>query len=423
MHDLGSGLGPPSERHSAAKIVEFQVEHGPLQNVIYLSIDDGVVVVGGRNALYKLSPDLELEAKESTGPRPDNPQCTPDPLECPQGRTLTDNDNQVLATLTPAYPLVLACGTIWQGICSFHDVQRDLNLSITMDKKSYINYVASRVSTVAFYRGHVLFAGSTYDGRPLDYHPFSVSARVLNGSEFELFSSLLPWNYYASSFVNIDQTLKKSYKVRYVYGTSHDEFAYFVTVQNAGLALELFETRIVRVCHNDLTFGTYTELPVSCGSGESTFPIAQAASAGPESQGDDRLLLVAFGRPSGGRMQENDASAGSAVCSFRMQDVLHAFYKVIGDCSRGEPTAKLSQLYYPPGTRLDCYPYSARYKNFFCEPGDNRYIEGTTSLSGTRVVHLQDRLVTSVTALRQNVSDVAWIGDNKGFLYKVPEPT
>ncbi|CAN8018807.1 unnamed protein product, partial [Ixodes persulcatus] len=401
--------------HSATDIVEFLVEDGPLQNVIYLSIDGGVVVVGGRNALYKLSPDLDLEAKQSTGPRPDNPQCTPDPLECAQGRTLTDNDNQVLLQLGPAHPLVLACGTIWQGICSFHHVRRNLTLSKTMDKKLYVNYVASRISTVAFFLGPVLFAASTYDGRPLDYHPFSVSARDLNSNgSFKLHSS----EDSSASFINVDRTLKKSYKVRYVYGTSHGEFAYFVTVQNAGLALELFETRIVRVCWDDPTFLTYTELPVRCGSGESRYPIAHAASAGPESQGGDRLLLVAFGKPSGGRMQENDPSAGSAVCSFRMHDVEEAFRKAVDDCNAAKPTSKVSHLFHEPGTPQDCTRYDPVDKDDLCVPGVNNYIEGKTSLPGTRVVHLQDRLVTSVTALRQNMSDVAWIGDNKGFLHK-----
>ncbi|KAM7309260.1 hypothetical protein ISCGN_012891 [Ixodes scapularis] len=406
--------------HSATDIVEFLVEDGPLQNVIYLSIDGGVVVVGGRNALYKLSADLDLEAKQSTGPRPDNPQCLPDPLECPQGRTLTDNDNQVLLQLGPAHPLVLTCGTIWQGICSFHHVRRNLTPSRSMDKKLYVNYVASRVSTVTFFLGATLFAASTYDGRPLDYHPFSVSARDLNSNgSFKLHSS----DASSASFVDVDRTLKKSYKVRYVYGTSHNDFAYFVTVQNAGLALELFETRIVRVCWDDPTFLTYTELPVRCGRGKSRFPIAQAASAGPQSQGGDRLLLVAFGKPFGGRMQENDASAGSAVCSFRMQDVEEAFRQAIDDCNAAKPTSQVSHLFHEPGTPQDCTRYDPVDKEDLCTPGMNSYIEGKTFLSGTRVVHLQDRLVTSVTVLRQNMSDVAWIGDNKGFLYKVPEPT
>ncbi|XP_042148087.1 plexin-B1-like [Ixodes scapularis] len=400
--------------HSTAEIVEFEVEHGPLQNVIYLSIDDGVVVVGGRNALYKLSPDLKLEAKKSTGPRLDNPQCTPDPLECAEGRTFTDNDNQVLTTFGPVYPLVLACGTIWQGICSFHDVRKKLNVSITMDKKLYVNYVASRVSTVALSLGHILLAASTYDGRPFNYHPFSVSARVLNsdGSDFKLY-----WlEYYGSSSINISRSLKKSYKVRYVYGTSRDIFAYFIAVHNTGLALELFETRISRVCVTDRTLLTYTELPIRCGRGEFGFPIAQAASAGPGFHGGDGLVLVAFGKPSGGRMQENDASAGSAVCSFRMDDVHDAFYGAIRECDLGKPTSKLSQLYHQRGTNLECHRQKSR--RFFCEPIGNSFIEGTIPLSGTLVLHLQDRLVTSVTVLRQNMSVVAWIGDNKGFLYK-----
>ncbi|CAN7938242.1 unnamed protein product, partial [Ixodes hexagonus] len=53
-----------------------------------------------------------------------------------------------------------------------------------------------------------------------------------------------------------------------------------------------------------------------------------------------------------------------------------------------------------------------------CTPGLNYYIEGKTSLAGRLVVHLPDRLVTSVTVMQQNMTSVAWVGDNKGFLYK-----
>uniref|UniRef100_A0A023FPZ0 Putative plexin a n=1 Tax=Amblyomma cajennense TaxID=34607 RepID=A0A023FPZ0_AMBCJ len=343
---------------SAVDIREFQAPGGPVQNVLYFTVAEkgDVLVVGGRNALYKLSTDnFSLEATYTTGPESDSLQCRPQPLDCSHNRTVTDNDNRVLLQLG-TLPIVLACGTTSQGLCSLHAPLRDLKITKPMDKKLVFNYVASKKSTAAFFGTSdnskaVLFVGSTYDGRPLEYHPYAVSARVLKRAHS---FSLRSEDSTEMSFVNVIERFKKSYLIHYVYGFSHNGFAYFVTVQNKGASLETFETRLVRVCENDGSFFTYTEIPIRCPKDDGQrFTIATSASLGPSGLGDT-VLAVAFGSPFDGRSDVNDPSLGSALCFFDMSRVEEVFRETVVSCNEAKNEAKLSRLFHDDRAELKC---------------------------------------------------------------------
>lgn len=407
---------------SAVDIREFQAPKGPVQNVLYFTTERSgdVLVVGGRNALYKLSTDnFSLEATYTTGPEKDSLDCPPQPLDCSHSRADTENDNRVLVQLG-SHPIVLACGTTSQGICSLHQPLRDLNISKPMDKRLLVNYVASKKSTAAFFgtsnkNKAVLFVGSTYDGRPLEYHPYAVSARFLKQADsFSLRSS----DRTEASFVNVIERFKKSYIIQYVYGFSHNGFAYFVTVQNKGASLEMFETRLVRVCEDDGSFFTYTEVPIQCPKDDGLrFTIATSASLGPfGSVPGSKVLAVAFGRPFGGRLDVNDPSEGSALCFFDMTRVEEAFRETVVSCNEGKSKAKLSRLFHDSQAELMCAPYAPT--DSVCAPGVNSYIEGMLPLIGRATIKLNQRLATSVTVLQQNSMTVIWVGDHQGFLYK-----
>lgn len=412
-------------RTFAADIRHFQAPEGPAQNVLYfVSAPNGdAVIVGGRNALYKLSADnFSLEATYRTGPENDSVECPPYPEECNHSRTVTNNDNRVLLQLG-ALPIVLACGTTSQGMCTLNQPQRDLNVSKPMDKKLVVNYVASRESTAAFFgtgnRKGVLFVGSMYDDRPVEYHPYAVSARQLGSTtSFKLVASERS----RVSFVNVNERLKKSYRIQYVYGFSHNGFAYFVTVQNKGASLESFETRLVRVCEGDDSFLTYMEIPIECPKDAGLrYTIATSASLGPSgmsSTGDETMVLaVAFGSPYGGRMQHNDPSQGSALCFFDMGHVEGAFRRTVENCNMATSKAKLSRLFHSPQAELKCTRYDPG-DDFLCSPGVNNYIEGMLPLTGSAAITLDKRLATSVTVMQQNSTTVIWVGDHVGFLYK-----
>lgn len=411
----------------AVDVKVFQATGGPVQNVVVLnnSKTQDAIIVGGRNALYMLSPaNFSLEAVHSTGPEKDSVECPPDPLDCDHSRTETDNDNRVLLQLS-SHAIVLACGTTSQGMCALHLPLRELRISKAMDKRLNVNYVASKESTVAFFGTGVyeanLFVASTYDRRPLPYHPFAVSSRVLENSQTFALHAHTPTT---ASFVNVYKDFKTSYLIHYVYGFSYNGFAYFVTVQNKGAALDLFETRLVRVCEGDSSFLTYMEMPILCPKDDGLrFTIATSASFGPPSNwggsgpgAGSKMLAVAFGSPINGRRDKNDPKLGSAVCFFDMARIEAAFHETVVKCNEGKNTAKLSRLFHGSHADLKCTSFEP--SDALCSPGPNSYIEGLLPLFGRATITLQERLATSVTLMEQNETMVIWVGDHKGFLYK-----
>ncbi|XP_075551253.1 hepatocyte growth factor receptor-like isoform X1 [Dermacentor variabilis] len=398
---------------------EFSSSKSPLQNVICLRLPgaEDIVVVAGRNALYKLSAEnLSLLAAYATGPQDDNRQCRPYPYYCNYTRIRADNDNQVLLQLPS--PHVLACGTISQGMCAIHRPLEGLTVAEPMYVGSTINYVASRVSTVAFFgtgnNKNVLFAASTYDGRPPEYHPYAVSARVLDERNvFRLRSSATR----GSSFVNVIGRYKQRHKIRYLHGFTHKGFAYFVTVQKALQTPMHPETRIARVCEDDTSFRTYTEILITCGNGNNRYTNASSAVYGPyetDHGSSGNVLLVAFS-PHGENLTKNSRPK-FALCLFHMNRVEEEFRETINNCNDGKQEAARWSRLFNNGDELTCQVYKPRSENM-CSPSINNYIEGVVPLLATSMVTLLSA-VTSLTVTQQNRTIVAWVGDLKGNLHK-----
>nr|XP_054922638.1 hepatocyte growth factor receptor-like [Dermacentor andersoni] len=362
-------LGKAAVAQAALSIETFQLPKGPAQNLLYVNLSRGygVVVVGGRNTLYALSPDLSLRALYSTGPENDSALCPPHPLPCEHSRNVTDNYNRILLQIGTE-PSILACGVTSQGMCSIHDPFLSPNVATPMDKNLTDNYVASKKSTVAFFGTGddgrmVLFSASAPDGRPAEYRLFTVAARVLNTSgSFRMLSHTRVTSADGSDRLKAAQTL------RFVYGFSHNGFAYFVVVQKVQKAFQFFfETRLARVCENDeSSFRTYVEVPIMCPPADGALSAATSAYLGPSKSasgggtgenGSTDFLAVAFGGVPASRMNSNYlrlSSSSSVVCFFDMKNVEDRFRETVENCDKGWSSARLSHLYHNDGDNLKC---------------------------------------------------------------------
>ncbi|KAH6928971.1 hypothetical protein HPB50_022348 [Hyalomma asiaticum] len=356
----------------AFSIRTFEHRLGILQNILYINLSrhDGVVVVGGRNALYALSPDdLSKRAIYRTGPENDSVLCPPYPLSCQYSRNVTDNYNRILLQVGTE-PLVLACGATSQGMCSIHDPQQDMNVTASMDRTLTNNYVASKMSTVAFFGTgndgmNVLFSGTASDGRPPGYRLFTMAARVLDPSgSFALLSHAQ-----ATSVNGATSRLGAPQTLRFVYGFSHNGFAYFVVVRKVQkLFGSSLETRLARVCENDVSsFRTFVEVPITCSKGSSMLSVATSAHLMQSKTANDlggnskaSVLAVAFGRPVTGKMSSRYlklSSSTSVVCFFVMSSVEDVFRQTVENCNKGLSNARLSRLYHNEGDDLRCSHY------------------------------------------------------------------
>ncbi|XP_049272532.1 plexin-A4-like [Rhipicephalus sanguineus] len=345
-------------------IKAFQSLLGPAQNVLYLKLSrhDGVVVVSVRNALYALSPDdLSVRAVYRTGPENDSLLCPPYPLSCIHSRNVTDNYNRILLQVGNE-PLVLACGATSQGMCSIHDPLRGLNVTASMDKNLTDNYVASKRSTVAFFRTrsdgrHVLFSATVSDERPPEYRLFPLSSRGLDPT-----SSFTLLSHARAAPADVVNRLRASETLRFVYGFSHNGLAYFVEVRKVQVQYRYsLETRLVRVCENDeSSFRTYVDVPIRCPMREGVLSAATSAHLGPSrtAGGGGSVLAVAFGKPTFIRAKYFAFSSSiSVVCFFDMNRVEDTFRETVENCDKGLSSARLSPLYHDEGDDLKCSPY------------------------------------------------------------------
>ncbi|XP_075553638.1 hepatocyte growth factor receptor-like [Dermacentor variabilis] len=426
-------IGTVAVAQAALSIKTFQLPRGPAQKLLYVNLSrgDGVVVVGGRNALYALSPDLSLRALYRTGPENDSALCPPHPLPCEHSRNVTDNYNRILLQIGTE-PLILACGVTSQGMCSIHDPLLSPNVTTLMDKNLTDNYVASKKSTVAFFGTaddgrKVLFSASAPDGRPAEYRLFTVAARVLSTSgSFRLLSHTR-----ATSADESDR-LKAAQTLRIVYGFSHNGFAYFVVVQKVQKVFRLsIETRLVRVCENDeSSFRTYVEVPIMCPPADGAlsaatsaylWPSKSASGGGSGGNGSTDFLAVAFGGVRAGRLNTSYrrlSSSSSVVCFFDMKSLEDTFRKTVENCDNGWGSARLSPLYHDDGDDLKCSHHETEGKDV-CTPGRNDYVESMIPFVGQAPITLKNSLATSVTVMEQNGSTVVWVGDDNGFLRKL----
>lgn len=189
--------------------------------VVFNSTRD--VYVGARNTLYYFTSDLRVKGIVSTGPELDHHQCLHPRYPCVHNRTLTDNDNKVLQIFSRPNatdaPFLVTCGTLYQGLChlaKLNDISKRTWIK-PFDEK--VGFVSGRGSTVAFFaQGYnkqmSLYSASTYDGRPLEYSPASVSSKVItvqNGSFSFKYSDKNPGISFTG--VNFDSKFKDNYKV------------------------------------------------------------------------------------------------------------------------------------------------------------------------------------------------------------------
>jgi len=162
---------------------------------------------------------------------------------------------------------------------------------------------------------------------------------------------------------DVEVQQRELFRVDYVYGLGSMGFSYLLTVQRtAVLATEdhqSYHTQIARVCQNDASMYSYTELPLEChseitGTNYNILTAAFVTHPGEElskhlglasglATDVEHILVTVFssqkarksgtvhsGGGAGGR-----SSSGVAVCVFTMQEVRQRFTDTIQQCFRG----------------------------------------------------------------------------------------
>ena len=398
---------------------------------------DSSFIVGGRNYIFRLSGrDMSVTDVANVGPVMDNFNCRPFPAPCQaKSRVLTNQDNKVIMidNSTKPYPTIVSCGTTKQGMCFVHKYHGLQDGAYFGSPEDSINYIASRKHTVGFTaktsNGTSIFViGHEYDRRNLSFAPPVLSSRVLQVS-----ASHPPAFHYTyqgkdlNSSLDIHPKFKEDYPLRFIYGFSHNQHAYFIMNQPVSTTSSNFETKLGRVCLDDTSFVSYTEIAIRCESEITSYLLATAASLGQvgekqytilnSSSSSSLTLFVSFMRARYG--DSVDMSEGSVLCGFNMDVIDQKFFDATDKCFSGDPGTRLLEIF--EGTLKSCMKSNSpqTINKLLCGKSIyNHHIEGKDPLIGKPLLVWKDSTISSLVTDVQGRDTIVFMGNERGNFAK-----
>lgn len=267
---------------------------------------------------------------------------------------------------------------------------------------------------------NVMYVGVTFAGNSLyrSEIPAVASRSLEKGRMFQLASSAVTTG--TRMFINPNS--RESYPVNYVYGFSSERFSYFLTTQlkhNAPSVTKEYITKLVRICHEDSHYYSYTEIPVDCIGEGIKYNLVQAAYLGKpgadlaENLGitpQDDVLYAVF---SEGR--DNVPSNKSALCVYSLKSIRRKFMQNIKSCFNGHGSRGLDFIL----PNMPCVSTKLQtISEDFCGLDVNYPLGGEQAIAAVPVAVFEKQL-TAVAATRTSGFTVVFVGTVDGHVKKV----
>ena len=141
---------------------------------------------------------------------------------------------------------------------------------------------------------------------------------------------------------------RESYIINYIHGFSSEGFSYFMTVQpkssqpNINNHHELI-SKLVRVCHQDKNYYSYTEIPIEChvNNAHTLLQAAYVGKAGSDLANDlsitaqDDVLFTVFNVNETQKDSSRKQHIYSALCIYSLKSIRRKFMDNIRACFNG----------------------------------------------------------------------------------------
>lgn len=400
-------------------------------NHLVVDKDRGWVFIGAVNRLYQLSPNLELISSHVTGPVDDSLECSV--LDCPPNvvKKPTNNHNKALV-IDYANPRLIACGSVMQGLCTVHSLKNVSDvLQVVKEPVVANNETASTVAFIApgpdkpSSPTFVLYVGATFTGNSA--YRSEVPAVASRSLESNRMLTIAEVGVTTGTRVFVNNLSRERYIINYVYGFSSGTFSYFLTTQmKTSASGSPFISKLVRICHEDKEYYSYTEIPIDCVTDEGRlYNLAQAAYVGkPGSElaaslgntPQDDVLFVIFSQSEEAEGERaNKPSKECALCIYSLNAIKHKFKLNINNCFNGKGSRGLDFIM----VSHDCIPTKIdTITDDFCGLDVNTPLGGEMPVTAKPVQTFSTQL-SSVAATSTGDYTVVFIGTNAGHLKKI----
>lgn len=316
----------------------FPEFYSPLSKLV---IDDASrsIYIGGKNLLLHLNFNLQEIGSDIIGPVNNSKECKPFDRSCiyKTGTSFVKTDNYVSILKTYRKNHLLVCGTARQGLCYMYNasyMNSSQHFKITKYRDEYRNFIGSDKSAVMHITkstdGYdMFFIGQSYDGRKLEYFYkefATLDIRSHGGWTFDHFSAV--------SFLSVCNTKKNSFKIKFLLIFEADNFIFHIFIRSLNTSGSvLYETRISRLCKNELEYKSYEEMSISCNT-PTKYNMGLSAYFH-----EDRLYMTFGVTTYISGIFEADITQGSVVCIYTVQEIKAKFdNEVLTKCFTGEST-------------------------------------------------------------------------------------
>ncbi|KAL2102653.1 hypothetical protein ACEWY4_001821 [Coilia grayii] len=411
----------------------------------HLAVDkrNGNVYLGAVNRIYKLSPGLEVQVSHQTGPDEDNRDCYPPRIvqPCSEPLSLTNNVNKMLL-MDYRENRLLACGSLYQGICKLLRLDDLFKLGEPFHKKEHylsgVNESGSVYGVIVSYSGAAtdkLFVATAVDGKP-EYFPTISSRKLERNSEEDGMFAYVFHDEFVASMIKIPSdtfTVVPDFDIYYVYGFSSGNFVYFLTLQpemggasvagsSAAGREQVYTSKLVRLCKDDRAFNSYVEVPLGCVKGGVEYRLLQAAylskagsilarslGVGP----NDDVLYAVFSK--GQKRRPKESSQDSALCVFALREINERIKDRLQSCYKGEGTLDLAWLKVKD---IPCSSALLTIDDNFCGLDMNAPLGVSEMVRGVPLFSDPHDKMTSVIAYTYKNHSLAFVGTEGGRLKK-----